>query len=144
MNLHEQLKRISLVLPVLLIGWMFLALYLTLFPGEMLVTAARWGNPKLGHIILFGGWTFLFGLNMMVYFKRPFFPIYLMLIMGIIFGAVVEMMQFMMPYGRTGTLADIGFNTAGVMAAGLLLWIYRRIFILPDGAAKRTKNKTQP
>ncbi|AXJ00031.1 VanZ like family protein [Cyclonatronum proteinivorum] len=121
---------------------MILALYLTLFPGDMLVTAARWGDPKLGHIILFGGWTFLFGLTMIVFFKRPFFPLYAMLIIGILFGATVEMMQALMPYGRTGSLADIGYNTIGVSLAGLLLWLYRRLYIELPKAAKLTKNKS--
>lgn len=141
MNPHTLLKHIAPVLPLLLLGWMILALYLTLFPGDMLITAARWGNPKLGHVILFGGWTFLFGLNMMVYFRRPFFPIYITLLIGIFFGAAVEMMQGLMPFGRTGTLADIGFNTIGVGIAGLLLWGYRRFFIEADGRFKSTKNK---
>lgn len=141
MNPHTLLMRISPVLPLLLLGWMILALYLTLFPGEMLVAAARWGNPKLGHVILFGGWTFLFGLNMMVFFRRPFFPIYATLLIGILFGASIEMMQTLMPYGRTGTLADIGYNSVGVVIAGVLLWIYRRFFISPSERVKPTKNK---
>ncbi|MCC5934029.1 MAG: VanZ family protein [Balneolales bacterium] len=129
MKLHEFLKQISPVLPLLLFGWMILAMYLTLFPGDMLVSAARWGNPKLGHVILFGGWTFLFGMNMMVFFNKPRFPVFLMILIGIIFGAIVELMQFAMPYGRSGMVSDIGYNAVGASLAGLMLWFYRSKFI---------------
>ncbi len=104
---------------------MALALYLTLFPGDLLTSAARLGNPKVGHVILFGGWTLLFGLTIMLYFEKKSISILLIVISGIVFGAIVELMQFMMPFDRSGSLYDVGLNTIGAGIAGIMLLIFK-------------------
>jgi len=117
---------IWMCLALYLFIWMCLALYLPLFPTELLISAAKLGNPKVGHIILFGGWTFLFGLTMMVFFEKPGISLILVVIAGILFGALVEGLQYLMPHGRTGSLADVGFNTIGAVAAGAVLFVLRK------------------
>jgi glycopeptide antibiotics resistance protein len=129
-------RRIAPFLPVLFAVWMLLAMYLTLFPSDLLTSAARLGNPKLGHVILFGGWTFLFGLLLFEYFKKRSFSILAIVLAGILFGAAIELMQYLMPFDRSGSLADIGFNTVGAAGAGLMLWLYR----IRTGADERKKN----
>ncbi|MCH8558344.1 MAG: VanZ family protein [Balneolia bacterium] len=123
--IYRLLKKLAPFLPFLLLLWMGLALYLTLFPGDLLTSAARLGNPKVGHVILFGGWTLLFGLTVMIYFGRSTVSIFLIVLAGILFGAVVEVMQFMMPFDRQGSVTDVGLNTIGAVIAGLMLLLFK-------------------
>ncbi len=126
MKVSPLLKKTAPFLPVLLFFWMVLAMYLTLFPAEFITTAAKLGNPKLGHVILFGGWTFLFGITMMIYFEKPRISLFLVVLAGIVFGGFVELLQYLMPYDRTGSPADVGFNTIGAVAAGAALFFLRK------------------
>lgn len=113
-------------LPYLFMSWMAFATYLTLVPPDLLNSASKLGNPKLGHVVLFGGWTLLFGLLLITYYKRQNISVWLIVLAGIVFGACIEALQYLMPFSRTGTLADIGFNTIGAMAAGSILFLYKK------------------
>lgn len=113
-------------IPYLFVGWMALATYLTLVPADLLTSAAKVGNPKVGHVILFGGWTLLFGLLLIIYFRRQNISVILIVAAGIAFGAFIEFLQYMMPFSRSGTLADIGFNTIGAVMAGGIIYMYKK------------------
>ena len=113
-------------LPYLFLSWMGLATYFTLVPIDLLNSAAKMGDPNLGHVVLFGGWTLLFGLLLITYYKRQNVSVLVIVAAGIVFGAFIELLQFMMPFSRTGTLGDIGFNTIGALLAGGLLFLYKK------------------
>ena len=134
--IYKLLEKLSPFLPLLLLLWMGLALYLTLSPGDLLTSAAKMGNPKVGHVILFGGWTLLFGLTLIVYFGRSSVSILLIVVAGIVFGAIVEVLQSLMPFDRQGSLSDVGLNTIGAVIAGLMLLFLKVRYINPDYSPK--------
>jgi VanZ family protein len=111
-------------LPYIFGLWMLLAVYLTLAPPELLSSAAKAGSPELGHVILFGGWTLLFGSLILANTRRKI-SIFTIVLTGIIFGACIEVLQIFMPFSRTGSWADIGFNTVGAVSAGCFIYIYK-------------------
>lgn len=67
----------------------------------------------------------MFGLTIMLYFEKKSISILLIVISGIVFGAIVELMQFMMPFDRSGSLYDVGLNTIGAGIAGIMLLIFK-------------------
>ncbi|MCH8569473.1 MAG: VanZ family protein [Balneolales bacterium] len=135
MSLNQFEKTIAPFLPMLLLVWMCLALWLTLFPSELISSAAKLGNPKLGHVILFGGWTFLLGITLMLTFDMTKISILLIIVAGVVFGAFVELLQYLMPFNRSGNITDILFNTVGCLLAGSLLAFYRNVSLSKRVAA---------
>lgn len=70
---------------------------------------------------MFGGWTGLVGLYLFWYkgHKNPAF--FYIVIAGIIFGALIEYFQFIMPFNRTGSWIDIIYNSLGCITAYFVL-----------------------
>lgn len=129
-------------LPYLFAGWMLLATYFTLVPVDLLSSAAKVGNPNLGHVVLFGGWTLLLGLLLITYYKRRNVSVVLIVLAGIFFGALIEVLQILMPFSRTGEMGDIGFNTIGAVLAGVVLFAYKKRLYSTD--EERQDDDTAP
>lgn len=107
--------------------WTLIILYLTTVPSDQLADVSLFKYDKLGHFIIIGGWTFLVGLIQLVYLsriERPLFPIALA---GFLFGAFIEVLQFVLPIGRQASWADIAANTLGCLLAYIALVVIRRI-----------------
>ncbi|CAA6813005.1 MAG: Unknown protein [uncultured Aureispira sp.] len=85
---------------------------------------------KMGH---FFAYTVLAILLLIVLerYRRPYFMIkhLFVLVFGIIFGGVIEQLQFEYVPGRNKELLDLLFNTLGVLVG---IWIYKRWFFCPN------------
>lgn len=93
---------------------------LTLIPSDFLNSSPIWSFDKLGHILLFGSWTFLLGLYRMMQNSRQnsVWPIFLA---GLVFGGAIELLQYLLPFNRTAELLDLACDSVGALAAVLLL-----------------------
>ncbi len=108
-------------IPILILLWTLLILYLTLFPTDNLLDADIFTYDKIGHFGMFGGWTGLIGLYFLIYKKDINAPLFAILITGIIFGAFIEFLQFLLPFGRNADFWDVTANTLGCLTAYLIL-----------------------
>lgn len=106
--------------------WTLITIYLTTFPSERIVDVSVFKYDKLGHFLIFGGWTFLIGLIQLVYRKQIDKPLYPIPIAGFIFGAVIEIVQFILPYERYASWGDVIANTLGCLLAYFMLLYIRK------------------
>lgn len=94
---------------------------LTLMPADKILPTEVWSYDKLGHLFMFGGWTFLVGYYR--YISSPktlnLFSIFLI---GVLFGIIVEGLQYMLPIHRNADLFDIAYDTLGCFIAVLVLY----------------------
>jgi glycopeptide antibiotics resistance protein len=112
-------------IPWALVIWTLLIIYLTIAPSEQLIDVKLFQYDKLGHFVIFGGWTFLVGLIQIIYFgnlSRPLFPIPLA---GTLFGIFIEGMQYVLPFRRHASFDDIIANTLGCLLAFAVLLLIR-------------------
>ena len=110
----------SAIPPIFLI-WTILMLLLTLLPGDALPSTRLFSYDKIGHFGMFGGWTFFLGLYMIVYKEKVNINLFLLMMAGILFGAAIEGLQYLMPVGRAASWGDIAANSLGCFAAFLVL-----------------------
>ena len=98
-----------------------LTLALTLLPVDKVMPSKLWTYDKLGHLGIFGGWTFLVG-----YYRYLLDPesinLLVIFVIGVAFGVAVEFLQYMMPLNRTADLFDIAFDALGCFIATLALY----------------------
>lgn len=119
-SLLKLLRTHGHLLPAVLIILTLGTLALTLLPVEFLGQSRIWSYDKLGHLALFGGWTFLFGLYLYSAnaFKLHLFSIFAS---GVLFGVLIEVLQYLLPLNRHADLFDIAFDSLGSLLAVLLL-----------------------
>lgn len=115
------------LLPFFFSVWMILLMYLTIAPPSMIKAASSLIHPGLGHVILFGGWTVLLGFTLIINFKKADVSLFLLWFAGVGFGAIIEMLQLVLPYGRQGSITDVLLNTVGCTIAVIILNFYRRL-----------------
>ncbi len=118
------LKRYPIIrpaIPAIFLFWTVLMLALTLLPSDTLPGNRLFSYDKLGHFGMFGGWTFFLGLYFMVYRGKVQINLFLLMAVGILFGAVIEVLQYVMPAGRTGSWGDVLANSLGCFTAYVLL-----------------------
>lgn len=101
-------------------------LYLTLVPSNMLGHSSIWGYDKLGHLLMFGSWTFFTGLYVYINTKSTL-SLWVIFAIGVLFGILIEILQYLMPFHRDPEFFDLIFDTIGCLGAVLLLKI-----ILPE------------
>jgi VanZ family protein len=98
----------------------------SLTPGSEMPTNLPW--DKANHFIGYGGLAGLIGLAGL---RLP-----LVLVVGVLFGIVIEYLQIPVP-GRTGgDWADVLANSLGVASAVILLWGFRYIVLRPGEDAE--------
>ncbi len=120
-------RRLIRIIPWALAVWTVTILVFTLAPRDSVAGSAPFAVAKGAHVIAFGGWTFLLGLYLGVYRRRQQLHIVPLLLAGVVFGAIVELGQLLLPFGRSGTVLDVAINAAGVTAALLVLrWMQNR------------------
>jgi hypothetical protein len=94
---------------------------LTLLPIDTMVPNQLWDYDKAGHLAIFGGWTFLVG-----YYRFLSNPksvnLFSIFAMGVLFGVVVEGLQYALPLNRAADLFDIAFDAIGCFIAVLVLY----------------------
>ena len=108
------------LIPGLFILVTLIMLFLTLVPMGTLGSSAIWGYDKLGHFLLFAPWTFLFGAFLYVNnsHKLNLFTIFFV---GVSFGILIEVFQYLLPFQRSAELFDIAFDSLGCLAGVLTL-----------------------
>jgi glycopeptide antibiotics resistance protein len=107
-------------------------LYGMLFPVNYEVPKSLAGLDKLVHFIMFGAWTFFFGLVRFLKEKLKLVPVF---IVGALFGLIVEVLQYLLPTGRSPEFMDF---IADISGTGLAIFV---LFIL---AKKVPEFKTGP
>lgn len=69
---------------------------------------------------MFGAWTFFFGLVRFLKDKFSLIPVFLV---GALFGLIVEVLQHLLPTGRSPELLDFLADIAGTGVAILALYV---------------------
>lgn len=117
---NRQLIKILLVLTTLV------TLLLTMLPPDKLGESSVYDYDKLGHFLIFFGWTLLYGLFMFEK-KRTETKFILIFVAGCIFGITIEVLQGVLPIDRNMDLMDALTDIfASFIAMVLLFWIKRR------------------
>lgn len=112
-------RSIKLYLTLLIIST-GLILYGTLFPVDYDVPQQLLGFDKVVHIIMFGAWSFFYGLVRFLKEKYSLLPVFLV---GSFFGLIVEILQYVLPTGRSLELMDFIADLAGIGLAVLVLYV---------------------
>lgn len=118
--IYNYLSKNKSVLPVLIIALTLATLGLTLFPINELVPSGIWSYDKIGHLLIFGSWTYLLGLYQLIYHPGKY-SMFTIFIIGVSFGVAVEVLQFALPINRSAELFDIAFDSLGSFLAILFL-----------------------
>lgn len=105
---------------VLLIGSTVAILYGTLAPSDYTVPSSWLGYDKLGHFIMFSTWTFFFGLVRYLKNSYALLPVF---ITGSVFGLTIEILQHVLPTGRSPESLDFAADLAGILFALLMLYL---------------------
>lgn len=98
-------------------------LYGTLFPVSYEVPKSFLGLDKLVHFVMFGAWTFFYGLVRFLKDKFKLTPIFLV---GTLFGLIVEILQYVLPTGRSPEILDFVADITGTGLAILVLYLLVR------------------
>lgn len=103
----------------------FITLLLTLLPAENIGSSRIFQFDKIGHFLLFYFWTLSFGLLVTV--KAPErINIVFVIATGAIFGIMIEVIQYLMPFGRGIDFADAVADILGSIAAGFTLYFLKK------------------
>jgi len=117
----------SYLLTLSIIGLTFLMLALTLLPADSFSHHKIWSYDKLGHLLLFGSWTFLLGLYHSIT-RTGTTNFWVIFLIGTSFGIVIEILQYSLPsINRHADIFDVLFDTIGcLLALGALKLIIPR------------------
>jgi VanZ family protein len=111
----------SYLLVTVLLLFTLLTLALTLLPIGNRLPSHVVSHDKVGHFLLFGGWTFLIGYYR--YITKPDHTnLLLIFLLGVIFGGCVEGLQGIMPFHRDPSLFDWIADIIGGFVAMLILY----------------------
>lgn len=92
----------------------------TLSPSEGLSKVNIWDYDKLAHFLMFAVWTFLFGLVQAIR-KGPKPNLYSVFSLGLFYGLLIEILQFILPTNRSPELNDFIADALGSGFAILIL-----------------------
>ncbi len=120
-KLLKRYRYIKAAIPPVFVLWTILMLALTLLPSNTLPDVKIFSYDKIGHFGMFGGWTFFLGLYMIVYKQKAHINLILLMMTGILFGVLIEVLQYLLPSNRTASLGDVIANSLGCLTAALLL-----------------------
>lgn len=127
-SILERYPILNRMIPALLIIWTLITLYLTLSPSEYLGDPGIFQFDKLGHFAMFGGWTGLIGLYLMLYKRKYDINLFPLIIIGITFGAFIEFLQLVLPFDRSPSFMDMVANSLGCISAwGVLKILQNRV-----------------
>ncbi len=114
------LERNSWLLYSVMVLFTLVTLGLTLSPTEKLGDSALYQYDKLGHALLFGTWTLLLGLILLIS-DSSHLSLLAIFIAGSLFGITVEILQEVLPVDRNMDLYDAVADIAGcLVAVGIL------------------------
>lgn len=95
-------------------------LMLTLLPPDNLKGPSLFEYDKLGHFLMFFGWTFMLGLSRIIRKKRQV-RLWIVFLLGALFGIAIEITQGILPYERYPSMHDVIANLIGSFSVILLL-----------------------
>lgn len=104
-----------------LLLWSVITVLLTLMPERRIGPELSFAAAKLGHVVLFGGWTFIVGVTVAAWRGLPKLCVPLLWVAAVCFGAAIELLQTVLPFDRSGSLLDVIINAVGVTAACIVL-----------------------
>jgi VanZ family protein len=116
----EFLERQKKLLAVLIALLTILTLLFTLLPSDNLFESSVWKFDKLGHTLLFGTWTFLLGLYILIATKKSL-PLFALFLIGAFFGISIEILQEVLPVNRAADPYDALADMIGCLVAVILL-----------------------
>lgn len=119
-SIYSFLSENSYLVPIGIICITAVLLFLTLVPSNMLGHSKLWSYDKLGHLLMFGSWTFFIGLYNFLNTKMTS-RIWVIFAIGVFFGALVEFLQYAMPFHRDPDFYDLLFDAIGCFLAVMLL-----------------------
>jgi len=96
-------------------------LLLTLLPPENFQGRSVFSYDKIGHFLIFFGWSFMLGFSLILYSRKDI-PLLTIFIAGTVFGLSIEYLQEIMSFGRSASLRDAAADSAGTLTAVILLW----------------------
>ena len=91
----------------------------TLFPSNYNLPN-DWHYDKIAHFLMFGMWTFFYGIIRFLKAKYALWPVFLW---GTFFGFLIEALQFVLPTNRSAEMLDLAADIAGVTIAVFLLYL---------------------
>ena len=100
-------------------------IYGTLFPAEMIGKSRLWSFDKVIHLIGFGGLTALIWLHLKRTGSTGRSLDFWALVWGIGAGALIELLQYLMPLNRSAEWGDLLADAVGSVIAVLILRIFR-------------------
>lgn len=120
-DLISRLGLLRTAIPPALVVWTLLMLALTLLPSGSLPEARVFSYDKIGHFLLFGGWTFILGLYFIIYRQETDTNLIFLLLAGILLGGLIEILQYILPANRTASWGDVMANSLGCITAYFML-----------------------
>lgn len=118
-SLYSFLSDNQYLLPLSIIGLTLLMLLLTLMPSDFMGRSRIWSYDKLGHMALFGSWSFAVGLYYQI--SKPPANLWLIFGSGVAFGLLIEVLQYALPLKRHADAYDFAFDVIGCLIAVVVL-----------------------
>lgn len=100
-------------------------LYITLSPPDELPKQTLFKFDKLGHFIIFFGWTSLFGVLRIAQSGKKARLISI-LFSAVFFGLMIELLQHWMPFQRNAEALDMVANVVGSLTALLPIHMLKK------------------
>lgn len=100
-------------------------LYLTLSPPDELPKQTLFKFDKLGHFVIFFGWTSLFGMLRVAQSGKKA-RLLSILFSAVLFGLMIELLQHLMPFKRSAEALDMIANLTGSLAALIPIYLLRK------------------
>ncbi len=120
-KLNNYLKDRVYVVTSVIVLLTIITLLLTLLPVQNAFAGEILSYDKLGHLLIFGSWTFLIG-----YYRQLTKPkdvnLFAIFFLGVCFGVIIEALQYIMPFGRSAEFYDVVFDALGCFIAVLALY----------------------
>ena len=115
----------KLLINVLLVLTTFVILFFTMMPQNQLGESTLYDYDKLGHFLIFFSWTLLYGIFTFNR-RRTETKLILVFFAGAAFGIGIEILQGILPIGRTMDIYDAYSDIfASLLAIVCLFWIKR-------------------
>lgn len=114
--IYSFLNKHSHLLPLSIAGLTITMLALMLFPFDTLGDHKIWSYDKIGHLVLFGIWTYILGLYQYIN-RNTATKFWVIFLAGFTFGLSIEILQYLLPLNRHFEISDLLFDMLGCLCA---------------------------
>lgn len=115
-SIYSFLSKHNYLLPLGIAALTLIMLTLTLFPADSLGDHKIWSYDKIGHLVLFGSWTYILGLYQHIN-RNTATKLWVIFLAGFTFGLSIEILQYILPLNRHGEVGDLLFDILGCLIA---------------------------